>query len=105
MIEINKGEDNTFQFSLKSAEGQTLLQSIDFDSEAEIKRTVSGLKPLALKAHSIERKTNYDGYFLFNLKDENGKIIGNSSLYDSEAGMENGISNFRRRVNSISKLL
>ena len=105
MIEIYKGENNTFQFSLKSAEGQTILKSIDFKSEAEIKRTVDGLKPLALKATCIERKTNYEGYFLFNLKDENGRIIGNSSLYDSEAGMENGISNFRKTISSISKAL
>ena len=105
MIEINKSENNTFQFSLKSAEGQTILRSIDFESEAEIKKTVNGLKPLALKANCIERKTNYEGYFLFNLKDENGRIIGNSSLYDSEAGMENGISNLRKRISSLTTLL
>ena len=102
MIEINKGENNTFQFCLKTAEGNTLLKSVDFRSEAEMEKTVKALKPLAHKQNCIERKTNYDGYFLFNLKDENGKIIGNSSLYDSEAGMENGINNFKKRISSVS---
>ena len=101
MIEIKKGKNNTFQFSLKTAEGKTLLNSVDFESEAEIEDTVKQLKPLASRQNCFERKTNYDGHFLFNLKDKNGKIIGNSLLYDSEAGMENGITNLKRRITSL----
>ena len=101
MIEIKKSKNNTYQFSLKTAEGKTLLNSVDFESEAEIEKTVKQLEPLARKQHCIERKTNYDGHFLFDLKDKNGKVIGNSMLYDSEAGMENGIKNLRSRISSM----
>lgn len=103
MIEINKGKNNTFQFRLKTADGLTLLESIDFDSQEEIEQTIGQLKPLAQSHIAIERKTNYNGNFLFNLKDQNGRIIGNSLLYNSEAGMENGITNLKNRITSLSK--
>ncbi len=104
MIEIKKRENNTFQFYLKTADGQTLLQSISFSSEEEIKQTVRELSPLTKSHYSFERKTNYNGNFLFNLKDRNGKIIGNSLLYDSEAGMENGITSLKRRIASMTSI-
>ena len=102
MIEVKKGKNDTFQFRLKTADGKTLLKSVEFETKAEIEKTVKQLQPLAFKQHSIERKTNYDGHFLFNLKDKNGKVIGNSMLYNSEAGMENGISNLRKSITSMN---
>ena len=103
MIEIKKGDNNTFHFQLKSAEGQTLLKSIDFESQEDIKSTVEQLTPLAHSHGTIERRTNYDGNFLFDLKDKDGKVIGKSLLYDSEAGMENGITRFRDRMATLFK--
>lgn len=103
MIEIRKGENDTFHFHLKSAGGQTLLKSIDFSTIEEVESTVEKLIPLADEQSNIERRTNYNGNFLFNLKDTNGKIIGNSLLYDSEAGMENGITRLRERIATLVK--
>ena len=103
MIEIQKGSNNTFQFQLKTADGQTLFESVDFQTKEEVEQTVKQLQPLALSLNTIERKTNYNGNFLFNLKDTNGNVIGNSQLYDSEAGMENGISNMKRRIAALTK--
>lgn len=102
MIEIQKGNNNKYLFQLKTSEGQTLLESIAFDSREEIDNAVAGLTNYGDAQGIIERKTNYKGNFLFNLKDRNGKIIGNSLLYDSEAGMENGISNLKKRIASLS---
>lgn len=102
MIEISKSHNNTYLFQLKTSDGQTLLESISFNSREEIENTVAELAPLSEVHVSIERKTNYQGNFLFNLKDRKGKVIGNSLLYDSEAGMENGIRNLKRRIASLS---
>ncbi|MGI9546944.1 MAG: DUF1508 domain-containing protein [Flavobacteriaceae bacterium] len=103
MIEIIKGENNTFQFSLKTADGQTLLESIDFESREEIEQTIGQLTSLTPSQIPFERKTNYSGNFLFNLKDQSGRIIGKSMLYNSEAGMENGITNLKNRITSLAK--
>ncbi len=102
MIEIQKENNDKYLFQLKTSEGQTLLKSIVFDSREEIDSAVAGLSKFGDAQGVIERKTNYQGNFLFNLKDKNGRIIGKSLLYDSEAGMENGISNLKKRIASIA---
>lgn len=102
MIEIKKEKDNTYRFKLKTRNGNTLLKSISFPNKEEIDKTIVDLSPL-VKDHSVfERRTDHTGKFLFNLKDRNGRIIGNSQLYGSEAGMENGIKNLRTQIASLS---
>ncbi|WP_411030909.1 YegP family protein [Spongiimicrobium sp. 3-5] len=101
MIQIKKEKTNSFSFSLKTEGGITLLKSVEFHSEEAIKKTITSLYPLVKNNNAFERRTNSSGEFLFNLKDGNGRIIGNSQLYNSEAGMENGIKNLRNRITSL----
>ncbi|WP_297702556.1 YegP family protein [uncultured Eudoraea sp.] len=98
MIKINKQENNTYNFSLNTTTGNALLYSVGFSSKEEIKNVVSGLKLLDKQHYKFERKTDHNGNFLFNLKDKKGQLIGNSQLYGSEAGMENGIKNLKKRI-------
>ena len=49
----------------------------------------------------VERKTDYSGKFLFNLRDKKGKVVGKSSLFSSEAGMENGIKHLLKRMQDL----
>ncbi len=98
MIEIKKAKSNGFQFVIKSESGKTLLESIPFSDKETFDRTLTVLEkgdtPIAL----FERKTNFDGKFLFNLKNDEGKTIGSSGFYSSEAGMENGIKNLKNTL-------
>ncbi|MCM4171631.1 DUF1508 domain-containing protein [Arenibacter sp. TNZ] len=98
MLEIKKESDTTYTFSLQSESGQTLLTSIPFSKRAEIDKTIANLKILIGQSSVFERKTDYTGKFLFIMKDNQGKIIGNSMLYSSEAGMENGIKNLKTSI-------
>ncbi|WP_273567066.1 YegP family protein [Maribacter halichondriae] len=102
MIEIKQIKDNGFGFSLKAENGGNLLNSVPFANKDEIKRTVRRLTNIDDTRNIFERKTNHEGKFLFNVKDENGKLIGHSELYTSEAGMENGIKNVINRISHIS---
>ena len=54
-----------------------------------------------LTRNHFERKTNHSGQFLFNLKDNDGNLIGQSQFYDSEMGMENGIKNLQNRLEEL----
>lgn len=102
MIKIEKGDNQTYQFSLKTESGSTILKSIPYGSKGKIRTVVSSLNPsLKESLFSFERKTDHNGKFLFNLKDRKGNIIGNSQLYGSEAGMENGIQNTRDSLANI----
>lgn len=102
MLQVIKHQENEFMFELKSESGHTLLRSILFPNKNKAIETARGLNLLINKSSSIERKTNHKGQFLFNFKNGAGKLIGNSQLYNSEAGMENGIKNLTQRINALS---
>ncbi len=104
MIEIYKKKEKTYEFVLKSESGTTLLNSISFTNKAKAQEAAQNLNGSKTPQISIERKTNHTGEFLFSLKSKNGSLIGNSQLYQSEAGMENGIKNLINRINSLADL-
>lgn len=47
---------------------------------------------------NYERKNSSNGKFHFNLKAANGQIIGTSEMYESAAGMENGIESVKKNA-------
>ena len=98
MIEITKAGANLFKFSLKTREGNILLNSIAYPSTEQLKAVVTKLSRLTAHHMAFERQTNHEGKFFFQLRDLDGKIIGKSQLYNSEAGMENGIKNLKTRI-------
>ncbi|WP_036153695.1 YegP family protein [Maribacter forsetii] len=99
MIKIDKKEDGFYQFILKSDNGNILLKSVSFSTENEVDNTLNDIKHLKdTNGKLFERRTNTDGKFLIELKNSNGKIIGSSGLYSSEAGMENGILNISNSI-------
>ncbi len=104
MIEINKRGTGMFSFDLKTQGGHTLLKSVEFNDEQEAQSIVKSLNPISENGIRFERKTNHDGMFLFNLKNSGGKLIGQSQLYNSEAGMENGIKNLENTITSLANL-
>ena len=104
MIDIKKKGTGMFSFDLKTRGGHTLLKSVEFTDEQEAQSIVKSLNPLSENSIKFERKTNHDGMFLFNLKNSGGKMIGHSQLYNSEAGMENGIKNLKNTITSLINL-
>lgn len=95
MIEVKKKGDSDFQFIVKSPSGRVLLESIPFTDNSSLEATLKDLKTESILTKRFERKTNFDGKFLFNLKNDQGVIVGSSGLYNSEPGMENGIKNLK----------
>ncbi len=104
MIEIKKKGTGMFSFDLKTQGGQTLLKSVEFTDKQEAQSIVKSLNPINKTSTRFERKTNHDGMFLFNLKNATGQVIGHSQLYNSEAGMENGIKNLKNTITSLANL-
>jgi len=98
MLTVNEHQEKGYIFELKSESGHTLLKSIPFPNRKTAIDSAKGLNRLVEKSTNFERKTNHDGQFLFNFKNAEGSLIGRSQLYNSEAGMENGIKNLTVRV-------
>lgn len=104
MIEINKGGKKHYSFELKTQSGHTLLRSVVFKNKEEIQQTVKDLNTANTNAIRFERKTNHEGLFLFGIKNSSGQLIGHSPYYTSEVGLENGIKNLQKRINSMTNL-
>jgi len=98
MINIKKEKNNSYRFLVTAEEGNVLLKSVAFNTKKELDTAVKKLSPLMKKPSVFERKTNYNGKFQFTLKDTSGSLIATSTTYTSEAGMENGITNVRKRI-------
>ncbi len=104
MIEIKKHNEDTYRFRVNSATGNIILESIDFQNIEDIKKSVEELRVSIKKREIFERKTDHNGKFLFHLKSKEGRHIGSSLLYGSEAGMENGIKNLKTYFDTISNM-
>ncbi|WP_350286020.1 YegP family protein [uncultured Croceitalea sp.] len=104
MIEIVTNKNNTYQFQVKSDSGGTLLNSIAFKDKSIVETTLKSFSNTETQKYTVERKTNFDGKFLFHLKSKTGSLLGTSGLYSSEAGMENGIKNLAKSIAAIKAL-
>ncbi|MFC4097785.1 YegP family protein [Euzebyella saccharophila] len=103
MIEIVSKTQNHYSFTIRAKSGQVLLHGSEFDDEKAVKQVFRNIASLQFSRNNIERKTNHSGQFLFLLKEDYGSVIGQSQLYDSEMGMENGIKNLINRIEELKK--
>ncbi|MBC2840680.1 YegP family protein [Robiginitalea sp. SC105] len=98
MLEYRKDPGGGYRFVVKSEQGHPLLESVSFPNREDARDQVRQLKPAALDPVSFERRTDHRGRFQFTLRTQGGRVVGHSQFYRSEAGMENGITNIRRRL-------
>lgn len=80
-----------YRFDLVGGNGQIILTSELYTTKEACKKGIESVVHNVEDIENFERKISKNGKFYFNLKDENGAIIGTSELYESEAARENGI--------------
>lgn len=101
------------KFDLKAANGQTILTSEVYESEAACMRGIASVQknaPIArvedqteegyeVMAHpKFEIYRDKAGEYRFRLKARNGQIIGVSENYEQKAGCINGMESVRRNA-------
>ena len=95
MIHIEEQNKGEYQFVLKNANGSSIFKSTPFPTQEAAQHTLSQLSSAQPAYAQFERQTDHSGNFLFQLRSLQGERLGKSSPFSSEAGMENGIKNFR----------
>ena len=95
---ISKRKNGEFQFMLKAGNGQTVLASEGYAAKSSCENGIESVKKNAPDDSNYERKNSSSGRFHFNLKAANGQIIGTSEMYESAAGMENGIESVKKNA-------
>lgn len=92
---VKTGTNGQFYFSLKAANGQTILASEGYVTMAACINGIDSVKSNAPEDKRYERKTSSNQKHFFNLKATNGQVIGTSEMYESSAACENGIQSVK----------
>jgi len=72
------------------------LQSESYTTSAICDNGIQSVREHSPHDSNYERKLSTSSQYFFNLKASNGKVIGTSEMYSSEANRENGISSVKR---------
>ncbi|MBU4538316.1 MAG: YegP family protein [Weeksellaceae bacterium] len=95
---ISTRKNGEFQFNLKAGNGQTILASEGYSTKAACENGIESVRKNASDDSKYERKNSGNGKYHFNLKAGNGQIIGTSEMYESSAGMENGVESIKKNA-------
>ena len=88
---ISTRKNGEFQYNLKADNGQVILGSNGYSTKAALKNAIWSTQRLAMNEKNFERMMAKNGKYYFNLKAENGRIIGSSEMYESVSGRDHGI--------------
>lgn len=103
-FEIKTGKNKRFFFHLLSTNGQVILASQMYASQATAKKGVASVQANAGDPNNYDRRTDKKGQHYFVLKAPNRRIIGRSESYSSAAMMEKGIKSVMKN-GATAKLL
>lgn len=92
---ISKRTNGEFQFNLKASNGQTILASEGYSTKTSCENGIESVKKNSQDDSKYDKKTSTNGKYYFNLKATNGQIIGNSEMYESASGRDNGIESVK----------
>lgn len=93
---ISKAKNDQNYFNLKATNGQTILTSQMYSSESACFNGIVSVRSNCSDDIKYERKQSINNKPYFVLKAANGQVIGNSEMYESGAGMENGITSVKK---------
>ncbi|HTL35333.1 MAG TPA: YegP family protein [Kofleriaceae bacterium] len=81
-----------FRFNLHAANGQTVLSSESYTTQAAAWNGAFAVQAAAATASNFALKTATDGRFYFTLSADNGQIVGVSQMYTTKTAAQNGIA-------------
>lgn len=90
-FEIDTRSNGDFQFNLKAGNGQVILSSQGYSSKIACQTGVESVRMHSADAANFDSKTAKDGSPFFTLVADNGQVIGQSEMYNSESSRDNGI--------------
>lgn len=93
---INRATNGKHYFNLKADNFQIILTSQMFSSKPACFNGIESVRNNCIDDSRYERKQSVNNKHYFVLKASNGQIIGNSEMYASKAGMENGIESVKK---------
>ena len=101
-FETFKGLDNKYYFHARAANGEIVLQSQSYTTNAKAKAGVASVQSNGLVAARYTVLAAVDGRFYFTLKATNGQVIARSQLYSTKYSAERGVETVMALVKPVS---
>ena len=98
--QIKNSSDGQFYFVLKAGNGEVILTSEMYTAKQSCENGIESVKNNGGDDDNYNRLTSADNKDYFTLEAANGEVIGNSEMYESSEGMENGIQSVKDNRNS-----
>jgi uncharacterized protein len=93
---LSKTKGGGDYFNLKATNGQIILTSVMHSSLAECTNAIESVRENCSDDDRYDRKVSSNNKHYFNLISSTGQVLGKSEMYESAAGMENGIASVKR---------
>lgn len=97
-FELHPSGTGSLRFVLKAGNHQVILSSQSYASHAAALGGIESVRTNAALPERFDRRESKAGEPYFVLKAGNGQSIGQSEMYSSAAGMENGILSVARNA-------
>ncbi len=95
-FELKKTPSGQFRFNLKAGNAETILTSESYKAKASAKNGIASVQKNCGDSSKFNKLVAKNGKFYFVLKAANSQIIGNSQMYASESGRDNGIDSVKK---------
>lgn len=95
---IKTAKDGQNYFVLKADNGEAILSSEMYTTKSACNNGIDSVKTNAPNDARYEKLTAKNGKFYFTLKAANGQVIGNSEMYESSSGRDNGIESVKKNA-------
>ena len=89
--DVRTSSDGQYYFNLKAANGKIILTSERYTTKANALKGIDSVRTNAAIPARFDRRTSVASEPYFVLKARNGEPIGQSELYTSKNGRDNGI--------------
>jgi uncharacterized protein YegP (UPF0339 family) len=100
-VEIAAGATNKFRFNVFAQNGQIVLSSESYTTEAAAWNGAFAVQDAATVASNFAVKTATDGRFYFTLSALNGQVVGMSQMYTTKASAQAGIASVQSLLRSM----
>jgi uncharacterized protein len=98
---INKISNGEYYFNLKADNSQIILTSQMYFSRSDCNNDIESVRNNCTDETVYESKRSFNNKYYFVFRAANGKLIGNSELYSSGAGMEDGIESVKKNKDNL----
>ena len=93
--ELKVAKNGQFFFNLLAGNGQNILKSEMYKSKSAAMNGIASIQANCGEESQYECKTSNNGKTYFVLKAKNHQVIGQSQMYESESGCENGMASVK----------